>query len=139
MQWILNDLDMKKLFFLLIMAVVVASCDNAAKKSDAGSAAEQTVAAKPTKKVIVARLTVKEGAEAAFIEVASALVKATNQESGCLFYNLYQSPVDPKSFLFYEEYVDQAAFDFHAASDHFKAFQAGIDGLVDGDMIVGQF
>ena len=116
------------------------SCENSKKNEAAAdrATAESAVSAAP-KKVIVARVLVKEGQEAAFINVASVLVEATRKEPGCLFYTLYQSPLDTKSFIFYEEYKDQAAFDSHANSDHFKAFAGAIGDIVDGDLIVDQF
>lgn len=94
---------------------------------------------KKDKKVIVARLVVKEGQEKAFIEVASKLVTATRQETGNLFYALYQSPVNPVEFIFYEEYKDDAAFQAHASSAHFAAFVEGIKDLTAGDLIVDEF
>lgn len=94
---------------------------------------------KKDKKVIVARLTVKEGQEKAFIEVASKLVTATRQETGNLFYALYQSPVSPVEFIFYEEYRDDAAFQTHASSAHFAAFAEGIKDLTAGELIVDEF
>lgn len=94
---------------------------------------------KKDKKVIVARLTVKEGQEKAFIEVASKLVTATRQEPGNLFYALYQSPVSPVEFIFYEEYKDGAAFQAHASSAHFAAFAEGTKDLTAGELIVDEF
>ena len=118
----------------------VMSCENS-KKSEAADkgAAESAVAAAPKKKVIVARVKVKEGQEAAFIAVASPLVEATRKEPGCLFYTLYQSPMDSKSFIFYEEYKDQAAFDSHSNSDHFNTFAGALGGILDGDLVIDQF
>ena len=136
---------MKKFSVILMVLTImsVMSCENS-KKSEAvadKTATENTVSAEPkkAKKVIVARVTVKEGQEAAFINVASVLVEATRKEPGCLFYTLYQSPQDPKSFIFYEEYKDDAAFDFHSNSDHFQAFAGAIGDMLDGDLVVDQF
>ena len=128
------------LMILTIMSVM--SCENSKKnEAAADKAAESAVAAAPKKekKVIVARVTVKQGQEAAFIGVASVLVEATRKEPGCLFYTLYQSPMDTKSFIFYEEYKDQAAFESHSNSDHFKVFASALGEIMDGDLIVGEF
>jgi len=126
------------LMILSIMSVM--SCENS-KKSEAADkgAAENTISVAPKKKVIVARVKVKEGQEAAFIAVASVLVEATRKEPGCLFYTLYQSPMDSKSFIFYEEYKDQAAFDSHSNSDHFNTFAGTLGDILDGDLVVDQF
>ena len=132
---------MKKysVILMILMIMSVMSCENS-KKSEA-PAAESAVTAEPvkSKKVVVARVTVKEGREAAFIAVGNVLVEATRKEPGCLFYTLYQSTTDSKTFVFYEEYKDQAAFDLHANSDHFKTFAGAIGDIVDGDLIVDQF
>jgi len=136
---------MKKYSVILMVLTImsVMSCENS-KKSEAvadNAATENAVSAEPkkSKKVIVARVTVKEGQEAAFIAVASPLVEATRKEPGCLFYTLYQSPMDSKSFIFYEEYKDQAAFDSHSNSDHFNTFAGALGGILDGDLVVDQF
>ncbi|MDR2472419.1 MAG: antibiotic biosynthesis monooxygenase [Tannerella sp.] len=133
---------MKKIFIVLfISALFGASCQN----SGSGKADEKTAPAPPpivekAKKVtIVARATVKAGQEEAFKAVALPLVEATNKEPGNLFYHLYQSPIDPTQFIFYEEYTDQAAFDAHAGSEHFKKFAAAIPDMLAGDLSIGQF
>jgi len=136
---------MKKIGIIVtaVAVMVIASC-NGGKKScegDCCSSDSSTAVETPKtgKKVIVARLTVKEGQEKAFIEVASKLVEATRREPGNLFYALYQSPLNPADFIFYEEYKDQAAFDAHAASDHFAAFSEGTKDLAAGELKVDEF
>jgi quinol monooxygenase YgiN len=94
---------------------------------------------KKEKKVIVARLVVKAGKEKAFIDVASKLVTATRNEEGNLFYSLYQSPVNPSEFIFYEEYKDDAAFKVHSSSAHFAAFAEGTKDMAEGGLIVDEF
>jgi quinol monooxygenase YgiN len=138
---------MKKVGFLLmsfIMVISVMSCNEAKKSSqNEESSVQETVAEvqqpKKDKKVVVARLVVKEGQEQAFIEVASKLVIATRQEDGNIFYALYQSPLNPSEFIFYEEYKDNAAFQVHASSGHFAAFVEGTKGMTDGDLMVDEF
>ena len=128
------------LMILTIMSVM--SCENSKKNESAATDNAEVAAAaapKKDKKIVVARVTVKEGQEAAFTAVASVLVEATRKEAGCLFYTLYQSPMDAKSFIFYEEYKDQAAFEFHSNSDHFKAFAGAIGDMLDGGLLVGEF
>jgi quinol monooxygenase YgiN len=94
---------------------------------------------KKEKTVIVARLSVKAGLEKAFQEVASTLVSATRAEEGNLFYTLYQSVENPATFIFYEEYKDDAAFEAHASSAHFAVFAEAIKDMVDGELMVNQF
>jgi quinol monooxygenase YgiN len=43
----------------------------------------------------------------------------TREEPGNLLYIVHADPSDAASFTLYEQYTDKAAFDAHAASDHF--------------------
>ena len=52
------------------------------------------------------------------------MVVLSNQEEGCLFYNLHIDQTDPNTFYFLEAWKDQAAFDFHASTDYVKAINA---------------
>jgi len=84
------------------------------------------------KKVINARITVKPEAVDQFLSYASVIVLASNQEQGCLVYQLYQEVGNPSGFIFYEEYENQEAIDFHNATNHFKTFIAQITDILDG-------
>jgi quinol monooxygenase YgiN len=133
---------MKKIGILLMSLIMISvmSCNGGQKSNQsAQDAVAEVQQPKKDKKVIVARLIVKEGQEKAFIDVASKLVTATRQEPGNLFYSLYQSPLNPVEFIFYEEYKDDAAFQTHASSAHFAAFAEGIKDLTAGDLVVDEF
>jgi quinol monooxygenase YgiN len=75
--------------------------------------------------VLVVRLTVQEGKVDDALATLRELADATRQEPGCELYIPTQNREDPRSFLIYEQYVDQAALDAHAASDHFQRLAAG--------------
>ena len=49
----------------------------------------------------------------------------TRQEPGCLAYTAHRSEREPRKFVLYERYVDQAAFDLHRASEYFKRIVQG--------------
>lgn len=85
------------------------------------------------KKVINARITVKPEAIDQFVFYARFIIEASNLEKGCLVYKLYQEVGKPSSFIFYEEYVDQDAIDFHNSTDHFKTFIGQITDILDGN------
>lgn len=137
---------MKKFSVVLVIITMmsVMSCENS-KKNEAGAtdkaATEGVAPVAPGKQktVVVARAIVKEGQEAAFIDVAKVLVEETRKEPGCLFYSLYQSPTDPGSFIFYEEYKDDAAFAAHGNSSHFKTFADAIPGLLAEELVIDRF
>jgi len=75
--------------------------------------------------VLVVRMTVQEGKEEEAVATLRELAEATRQEPGCELYIPTQDPKSPRSFLLYEQYVDKAALDAHAASDHFGRLATG--------------
>ncbi|MDR2816314.1 MAG: antibiotic biosynthesis monooxygenase [Proteiniphilum sp.] len=135
---------MKKVEFILFALALTGLLSCGGKKCEENSqcAAKTPVETKQPekeKKVVVARLVVKEGQEKAFIEIAAKLVNATREETGNLYYSVYQSPLKGTEFLFYEEYKDEAAFKEHSSSEHFAAFAEAIKDLTAGDLIVDEF
>jgi quinol monooxygenase YgiN len=46
--------------------------------------------------------------------------KTSEAEPGCLHFRAYQDAEDPERFALYEGYEDQAAFDAHRRSEHFR-------------------
>ena len=75
--------------------------------------------------VLVVRMTAREGTEHEAVATMRELAEATRQEPGCELYIPTQDPENPRSFLFYEQYVDKAALEAHGASDHFQRLAAG--------------
>ena len=73
------------------------------------------------------QLLVKPGHERQVAELFGPLTAASRKEPGCLFYVAHQHRDDPRKFLVYEQYKDDAALDAHRNSDHFKRYAA--DGL----------
>lgn len=84
---------------------------------------------------VVAKLRAAKGkgdALAAFLtEQAAAVLGA---EPGCLVYRAHRSTADAELFLFYETYVDEAAFEAHRNAPHLAAFRQRREkeGLVEG-------
>lgn len=74
---------------------------------------------------VVARWTAKEGAadevEGLLLEIASA----SRAEPGCRLYRVHRARETPGSFLIYEVYDDDAAFEAHVASEHFVRLVLG--------------
>lgn len=84
------------------------------------------------KKLITARLQIKSDQIDAFIAAAQPLIAASRAEPGCISYTMYQEPTDRTSFLFFEEWKDQAAVDFHFATPHFTGLDAWLPGMLAG-------
>jgi quinol monooxygenase YgiN len=82
--------------------------------------------------VLVVRMLVAEGNVDEAVATMKELAEASRREPGCVHYIPVQDPDDPRSFLFYEQYVDEAAFEAHGASEHFQRLAAGkLFGLLD--------
>lgn len=71
---------------------------------------------------VVAIVTVKPGAEDAFLAAASICAAASRTEVGALHYEVWREPDGERRIVFNELFVDDAAVRQHMASDHFKAF-----------------
>jgi quinol monooxygenase YgiN len=69
--------------------------------------------------VVVARWRANAGSEERVVAVLDELTRASNAEPGCLGYRPHRSTEDPRDFLIYEQYADEAAFEAHSGSEHF--------------------
>jgi quinol monooxygenase YgiN len=84
--------------------------------------------------VLVVRMIAQEGTEDEAVATMRELAEATRQEPGCELYIPAQDPENPRSLLFYEQYVDKAAFEAHGASDHFQRLAVGkLFPLLEGE------
>jgi quinol monooxygenase YgiN len=63
----------------------------------------------------IAKLTVKAGQEAEFARIMQAAVPKVREEPGNQAYIFHRSQENPRVFMFYEEYDDQAALEAHRA------------------------
>ncbi|HLW54742.1 MAG TPA: putative quinol monooxygenase [Candidatus Angelobacter sp.] len=82
--------------------------------------------------VLKVDMLVKAGAEARCKDYLHALQENSRREPGCLMYLTHQSTENPRKFLIYEQYKDQAAMDAHRESAHFKQYvRGGLDTIVE--------
>ena len=74
----------------------------------------------------------KGDALAALLSEQAAVVRKA--EPGCLVYRVHRSIKKPELFLFYEMYVDEAAFDLHRKAPQLAAYRLRREkeGLTDG-------
>ena len=97
-----------------------ASC--AAEKACSMSCAKAAACAGDVKKIISAQVFIKPDKVDAFIAATKSLIEKSRAEEGCISYSLYQDPQDKTKFLFFEEWKNQAAVDFHFSTEHFQKF-----------------
>jgi quinol monooxygenase YgiN len=82
--------------------------------------------------VLKVDMLVKPGAEEKCREYIRLLQEHSRKEPGCVQYVGHQSSDDPRRFLFYEVYKDQAALQAHRDSPHFKQYvNGGLDGIME--------
>ncbi len=70
---------------------------------------------------VVATFLARPGKEVELRTALIGLLAPTRAESGCLNYDLHQSPEDPAKFLFHENWTSKAVLDAHLQSSHIKA------------------
>ena len=79
---------------------------------------------------LVAKLTVQEGKEQDFIDAMKDVVPAVREEPGNNAYIMNRSKEHSRTFVFYEEYTDQAAFDAHRK--HLGELGVDLRAILDG-------
>jgi quinol monooxygenase YgiN len=70
--------------------------------------------------VMVVHWLAHPGEEQKLAEILQIMVPETRKEPGCVLYEANQSTEDPRKFLIYEVYRDEAAQKAHEESDHFR-------------------
>ncbi len=81
--------------------------------------------------VVTVKFTLAEGASAAFMPLMHAQAKnSLSLEPECHQFDVCTDPSGPSTVFLYELYRDEAAFQLHLASDHFKQFDAAVADLV---------
>jgi quinol monooxygenase YgiN len=81
-----------------------------------------------------ATLTVKTGQEHEFERIMRAAVLKVREEPGNRAYIFHRSSQDPRVFMFYEEYEDQAALEAHRV--HLSAMGIDLRAMLDGPPIL---
>ena len=70
--------------------------------------------------VVAATWKAKEGEEQRVEDVIRTMTPLSRGEEGNLFYQAQVNPEDPRTFFLYEQYVDEAGYEAHKATDHFQ-------------------
>jgi autoinducer 2-degrading protein len=70
--------------------------------------------------VVLATWIAKPGEEEAVAAAIDQLIEPSRAEPGNLIYQAHRDPEDPRVFLLYEQYADEAAYRAHGESEHFK-------------------
>ena len=71
---------------------------------------------------VIARWLTAEGNEDGVREALEKLTGPSRAEPGCREYQPLQGLGDPREFLIYEAYDDEAAYEAHGSSEHFRRY-----------------
>lgn len=80
---------------------------------------------------IFARFHALEGLENQLADVIREVAGPTRVELGCLAYAACRSITDPQLFWIYSRWIDEAAFETHAALPHTSRFVGRVQPLID--------
>lgn len=75
--------------------------------------------------VVAAVWRAKEGREETIARVIETMTPLSRAEPGVLYYQAQRSLDDPRIFFLYEQYVDEAAYEAHMATEHFERHVRG--------------
>ncbi len=87
--------------------------------------------------IITAKVKLRSGTSEEFLEAYRWMHPQVMRDPGALLYSLQRSTEDPDEFLFYEQYEDQEAVDYHLSTDHFRALSQRIDPLMAAPAEIG--
>ncbi len=82
--------------------------------------------------VLAAKFVGKPERRSEIIRLAATVAQPSRAEAGCISYNFYEQQPATNEFLFFEEWADQAALDFHFQTPHFKEFMQQFPELIHG-------
>jgi len=69
----------------------------------------------------------KEGDEAKMKELLTAMVAPSKIEEGCIFYEIFQYVDNPRKFMAYESWENEAALDGHKTSAHYAIYKSSYE------------
>jgi quinol monooxygenase YgiN len=75
--------------------------------------------------VLIARMKTRDGEQDRAAELLERLTAASRTEPGNIHYIPHRDPQDPRAFVLYEQYDDEAAFKAHGETEHFQSIAVG--------------
>ena len=93
---------------------------------------------RPMEVFIFARFHAKEGEERALGEAIREEIQQAKSDHGCLAINAYASSGDTRLFFVHSRWVENAAFEAHAATPHTLRFIELAESLIDHPLDVNR-
>nr|WP_318539136.1 putative quinol monooxygenase [Terribacillus saccharophilus] len=72
---------------------------------------------------ILATLSAKEGKQDQLRKVLTDVVAPSRSEEGCMLYAVHESEERDGTFVFFEKWKNDAAFQTHLETEHYKAYR----------------
>jgi quinol monooxygenase YgiN len=72
--------------------------------------------------VVVAKWVAREGEEDAVEQILRENSAESRREPGCRMFEVARSTEEPRTYVLYEQYEDEVAFQAHRTSEHFKRY-----------------
>lgn len=85
---------------------------------------------------VVAIIPAKPEAADAVGAALRKLAAATNDEAGCVSYDVFESAAVPGTFVTIERWVDQAAMDAHMQTPHVAEAFGAAEGALSGEVAI---
>ncbi len=82
--------------------------------------------------IVAGKIKIKPGTKEKFSELAQKCLVPSRKEPGSISYSYYEDQTEPNTILYFEEWRDQAALDFHFQTPYFKEFIDQAQPLFDG-------
>lgn len=79
--------------------------------------------------VLIAKNTVKQGMQQAFLRLAKEMIEKTRQEAGCIYYDLASDQSNPQVYYFIEKYANMQAVEVHRRTAYFQTLVPKIGEL----------
>jgi quinol monooxygenase YgiN len=86
---------------------------------------------------VIATWVAKEGEEESVAQILRVNGEASRAEPGCRDFTVLRQTDEPRTFLLYEVYDDEDAFQAHRESEHFKRYV--LDDVVANDRLEQRF
>jgi quinol monooxygenase YgiN len=79
---------------------------------------------------IIGTVVAKSEKREALLKILQSFVAPTRTEPGCISYDFHHDASDPNRFVFYENFVDQAALQTHLSMPYLKPLLDHADELL---------
>ncbi|MBK8457058.1 MAG: antibiotic biosynthesis monooxygenase [Phyllobacteriaceae bacterium] len=84
---------------------------------------------------VIATLTIKPGSLEAILPHARAVIAATQDENGCLAYDMFASVSAPDTLVFVERWQSRSDLSAHSKQPHLKTWREASDPFVVSKVI----